>query len=42
MRFGKLLALALCLVFITQAGVAETSQPNILLIIADQHTGSAT
>ena len=38
MRFTKLMAV--CLVFIMQAGMAETSPPNILLIIADQHTGS--
>ncbi len=34
------LALALCLMFIPQSGLAEDSPPNILLIIADQHTGS--
>ncbi len=33
-------ALALCLLFIPQSGLAEDSPPNILLIIADQHTGS--
>ncbi len=33
--------LALCLMFIPQLGLAKDSPPNILLIIADQHTGSA-
>ena len=40
MRNTRALALALCLIFIPQAGMAEKSPPNILLIIADQHTGS--
>jgi len=34
------ITLALCLMFIPQPGLAEDSPPNILLIIADQHTGS--
>jgi arylsulfatase A-like enzyme len=34
------IALALCLVFIPQQGLTKDSPPNILLIIADQHTGS--
>lgn len=34
------LTLALCLMFIPQLGLANDSPPNILLIIADQHTGS--
>ena len=38
MRIAR--GLALCLVFITQACMAESSPPNILLIITDQHTGS--
>jgi arylsulfatase A-like enzyme len=33
-------ALVLCLLLIPQLSVAEDSPPNILLIIADQHTGS--
>ena len=32
--------LALCLMLIPTLGMAEDSPPNILLIIADQHTGS--
>ena len=32
--------LALCLLFIPQLGMAQDNPPNILLIIADQHTGS--
>ncbi|MCP4048112.1 MAG: sulfatase-like hydrolase/transferase [Gammaproteobacteria bacterium] len=34
------LALIFCLMFIPQLGTAKDSPPNILLIIADQHTGS--
>jgi arylsulfatase A-like enzyme len=34
------IALALCLIFIPQPGLTKDSPPNILLIIADQHTGS--
>ncbi len=34
------ITLALCLMFIPALGMAEDSPPNILLIIADQHTGS--
>jgi arylsulfatase A-like enzyme len=33
-------ALVLCLLLIPQLSEAEDSPPNILLIIADQHTGS--
>ena len=40
MRNTRVLAFALCLMFVPQAGTAETNPPNILLIIADQHTGS--
>jgi len=34
------ITLALCLMLIPALGMAEDSPPNILLIIADQHTGS--
>ncbi len=34
------ITLALCLMLIPQLGLAEDSPPNVLLIIADQHTGS--
>lgn len=36
----KTIALALCFMFLPQLGMAQDSRPNILLIIADQHTGS--
>jgi len=36
----KTIGLALCLMSIPTLGMAEDSPPNILLIIADQHTGS--
>lgn len=36
----KTITLALCLMLIPALGMAKDSPPNILLIIADQHTGS--
>ena len=36
----KIVTLALCLMLVPQLSCAEEGSPNILLIIADQHTGS--
>jgi arylsulfatase A-like enzyme len=39
-QMKKTFALIACLVFVSLMACAEDSSPNILLIIADQHTGS--